>query len=84
LGRSLAELAIYLRCRYFTAIRPRNYLVFGDIEGKLDVLRVQCTKCSRRGVYYLRRLIEKHGRKHDEMERTAQRGLSQARRTQPD
>jgi hypothetical protein len=29
---------------------PREYLVFGDIEGKLDVLRVECTKCSRRGV----------------------------------
>jgi hypothetical protein len=23
----------------------RTYLVFGDIEGKLDVLRVECTKC---------------------------------------
>jgi hypothetical protein len=34
---------------------------------KLDVLRVQCTKCSRRGVYYLRRLIEKHGRKGNMM-----------------
>jgi hypothetical protein len=46
---------------------PRNYLVFGDIEGKLDVLRVQCTKCSRRGAYYLHRLIEKHGRKGNMM-----------------
>ena len=26
----------------------RTYLVFGDIEGKLDVLRVECTKCPRR------------------------------------
>jgi hypothetical protein len=32
-------------------------------EGKLDVLRVECTKCSRRGVYHVHRLIEKHGRK---------------------
>ncbi len=23
-------------------------LVFGDIEGKLDVLRVECTKCGRK------------------------------------
>jgi hypothetical protein len=23
----------------------RTYLIFGDIEGKLDVLRVECTKC---------------------------------------
>ena len=26
---------------------PRTYLIFGDIEGKLDVLRVECTKCDR-------------------------------------
>jgi hypothetical protein len=30
------------------------------------VLRVECT-CSRRGVYYLHRLIEKHGRKGNMM-----------------
>ncbi len=64
---------------------PRNYVGFGDIEGKLDVLRVECTRCSRRGVYYLHRLIEKHGRKGNmnEMEGAAQRRLSEARRTQP-
>ena len=28
----------------------RSYLVFGDIEGKLDVLRVECTKCDRKGI----------------------------------
>src|SRR5262249_29990628 len=33
-------------------IMPRRaYLVFGDIEGKLDVLRVECTKCARKGRY---------------------------------
>jgi hypothetical protein len=26
-----------------TAVMARTYLVFGDIEGKLDVLRVECT-----------------------------------------
>jgi hypothetical protein len=30
---------------------PRTHLVFGDIEGKLDVLRVECTKCERKGRY---------------------------------
>ena len=30
---------------------PRTYLDFGDIEGKLDVLRVECTKCDRKGRY---------------------------------
>ena len=60
---------------------PRTYLIFGDIEGKLDVLRVECTKCDRRGVYYVHRLIKKirtQG-KHDEIERATQRGLPEAR-----
>jgi hypothetical protein len=26
----------------------RTYFTFGEIEGKLDVLRVECTKCPRR------------------------------------
>jgi hypothetical protein len=26
----------------------RTYLIFCDIEGKLDVLNVECTKCARR------------------------------------
>ena len=34
---------------------------------RLDLLRVECTKCSRRGVYYVHRLIEKHGRKGNMM-----------------
>jgi len=29
----------------------RGYLIFGDIEGKLDVLRVECTRCERKGRY---------------------------------
>ena len=45
----------------------RTYLIFGDIEGKLDVLRVECTKCARKGRYSVRRLIEKHGRKGNMM-----------------
>jgi hypothetical protein len=40
----------------------RAYLVFGDIEGKLDVLRVECTRCERKGRYSVARLIKKHGR----------------------
>jgi hypothetical protein len=45
----------------------RTYLVFGDIEGKLDVLRVECTKCERKGRYSVRKLIEKYGRKANMM-----------------
>jgi len=40
----------------------RGYVVFGDLEGKLDVLRVECTKCERKGRYSVAKLIEKHGR----------------------
>ena len=43
------------------AAQPR-LLTFGDIEGKLDVLRVECTKCDRKGRYHVHKLIEKHGR----------------------
>ena len=46
---------------------PRTYLVFGDIEGKLDVLRVECTRCSRKGRYSVRKLIEKYGRARNMM-----------------
>src|SRR6516225_6347884 len=40
----------------------RAYLIFGDIEGKLDVLRVECTKCARKGRYHVDKLIAKYGR----------------------
>jgi hypothetical protein len=33
-------------------------IIFGDLIGKLDVLRVSCTKCERNGSYRLNRLIE--------------------------
>jgi hypothetical protein len=38
---------------------PRGYAIFGDVEGKLDVLRVECTKCDRKGRYSVAKLIEK-------------------------
>ena len=33
----------------------RTYLIFGEIEGKLDVLCVECTKCARKGRYHVLR-----------------------------
>jgi len=45
----------------------RTYLIFGDIEAKLDVLRVECTKCPRKGRYSVRKLIEKYGRQANMM-----------------
>ena len=45
----------------------QSYLIFRDIEGKLDVLSVECTKCARKGRYSVSRLIEKYGRKANMM-----------------
>ena len=60
---------------------PRSYLIFGDIEGKLDLLRVECTKCDRKGRYHVHRLIEKCGRKGNMMKwREMVRRLPEARR----
>jgi hypothetical protein len=41
---------------------PRDgSIIFGDLIGKLDVLRVVCDKCGRQGRYSVKRLIEQHG-----------------------
>jgi hypothetical protein len=40
----------------------RTYLTFGDIEGKLDFLIVECTRCPRKGRYSIAKLIARHGR----------------------
>jgi hypothetical protein len=37
-------------------------IVFGDLDGKLEMLRVACSKCERRGQYRVAQLIERHGR----------------------
>ena len=36
-------------------------IIFGDLFGKLDALRVVCDKCSRAGAYRLNRLVENRG-----------------------
>jgi hypothetical protein len=42
---------------------PRDgAIIFSDLIGKLDSLRVSCEKCGRDGCYGLSRLIEKRGR----------------------
>jgi hypothetical protein len=42
---------------------PRDgAIIFSDLIGKLDVLRVSCDKCGRDGSYRLNGLIEKRGR----------------------
>ena len=42
---------------------PRDgAIIFGDLIGKLDVLRVACSKCGRSGQYQLPRLTKVYGR----------------------
>jgi hypothetical protein len=36
-------------------------IIFRDIVGKLDVLRIECDKCGRRGRYRVDRLVKKYG-----------------------
>ena len=43
---------------------PRDgAITFGDLESKLSVLRVSCSKCPRHGRYYMVRLLRAHGHK---------------------
>jgi hypothetical protein len=37
-------------------------IIFGDLIGKLGVLRIECAKCGRAGRYRLAQLIARHGR----------------------
>ena len=42
---------------------PRDgAIIFSDLIGKLDQIRVACDKCGRDGCYGLNRLIERRGR----------------------
>jgi len=42
---------------------PRDgAIIFSDLLGKLDSLRVACTKCGRDGRYQVQRLINDRGR----------------------
>jgi len=41
----------------------RTYLIFGYIEGKLDMLRVECTRCPRKDRYSVVKLIAQYGRR---------------------
>ena len=41
--------------------KARTYLVFGDIAGKLTVLRVECTRCARKGRYSVAQLLAQYG-----------------------
>ena len=50
-----------LRIQPFNALMSVSYLTFGDIAGKLHMLRIECTRCARRGQYSVAKLIAQHG-----------------------
>jgi hypothetical protein len=39
------------------AVMSRTYLTFGDIDGKLHTLRIECTRCARKGRYNVAKLV---------------------------
>ena len=39
----------------------RTFLTFGDIAGKVHRLRIECTRCPRKGCYNLSKLMAQHG-----------------------
>jgi hypothetical protein len=39
----------------------RTFLTFGDIAGKLHMLRIECTRCARKGSYSVAKLLAQHG-----------------------
>jgi len=42
---------------------PRDgAMIFSDLIGKLDMLRIECSKCGRSGRYRLADLISRYGR----------------------
>jgi hypothetical protein len=42
---------------------PRDgSIIFSDLIGKLDLLRIECSKCGRAGQYRLADLISRYGR----------------------
>jgi hypothetical protein len=43
-------------------LRLNGTIIFGDLEGKLHTIRVECSTCTRAGQYWIARLIEQRGR----------------------
>jgi hypothetical protein len=39
----------------------RSPITLGDLDGKLQMLEIACSRCNRRGLLRLDRLIEEHG-----------------------
>ena len=41
----------------------RTFVTFGDIAGKLHMLRIECTRCQRKGRYIVAKLLAQYGRR---------------------
>jgi hypothetical protein len=51
----------------------RGFITFGDIVGKLTMLRLTCDRCRRSGQYRVDRLLKERGRDASLMEWKAER-----------
>jgi hypothetical protein len=63
--RNLNILSLGRTARFAQVARAMPHdgaIIFSDLIGKLDVLRVACAKCERAGRYRLDHLIESRGR----------------------
>jgi hypothetical protein len=50
------------RLDYLDLMRRDGSITFSDMVGKLDMLRVTCAKCGRKGRYNVRQLVKEFGR----------------------
>ena len=63
---------------------PRDgAIIFSDLIGKLDLIRVACDKCGRDGCYGLNRLIERPTGSRLDSQRAIALSASMARNKQP-
>jgi hypothetical protein len=49
--------------REVSFVVSRTYVTFGDIAGKLHTLRIECTRCARKGRYNVAKLVAQYGRR---------------------
>src|SRR5438105_14948518 len=54
-------LSLYAKAIRYKAM-ARTYLTFGDIAGKLHMLRIECTRCERKSRYIVAKLVAQYGR----------------------
>jgi hypothetical protein len=65
-GARVRRALIWSDCTYTSkALQPKprrsGAVTFGDLVGRLDLLRVNCAKCDHKGQYRVTALVERYG-----------------------